>query len=254
MYVCQLTFTCLDDIDLNTAQSCISALLDAYRYNGQIIGREFPITLTNDKFLVTFVCPEKDSLAVKYNNEEVNMKLQSLDVFDLSQPEFELMGLECQSDFSDICQQPKALILYSTFVQSCSPVRCFEHFSPVPLYKLPEQVRFDLLKWQETHGACDQIQMNELSQAETAVVEQISDPKSQLMVQGKSIAEKIQRQIGFPVYRYIYRVGGESLEQEQSRQCPSCGGDWKLESPMFELFDFKCDNCLLVSNISWDWQ
>ena len=254
MYVCQLTFTCLDDIDLNTAQSCISALLDAYRYNGQIIGREFPITLTNDKFLVTFVCPEKDSLAVKYNNEEVNIKLQSLDVFDLSQPEFELLGLECQSDFSDICQQPKALILYSTFVQSCSPVRCFEHFSPVPLYKLPEQVRFDLIKWQETHGACDQIQMNELSQAETAVVEQISDPKSQLMTQGKSIAEKIQQQTGIPVYRYVYRVGGESLEQEQNRQCPSCGGDWKLKSPMFELFDFKCDNCQLLSNISWDWQ
>ncbi len=254
MYVCNLTFDCLDDIDINTAQSCISALLDAYRYNGQIIGREFPITLTNEQFVVTFVCPEKDSLSTENNNDEVSMKLESLAVFDLSLPRFELLGLECQSDFSDMCQQPKSLILYSTFVQSCSPIRCFEHFSPVPLYKLPQSVRFDLVKWQETQGACDQIQMNELSQIEPEVVEQISGIESQLMRQGKEVANKIKAEQGVPVYLYLYRVGGESLEQEQNRKCPSCDGDWRLNSPLFNLFDFKCDQCLLVSNISWDWQ
>ena len=254
MYVCQLIFTCLDDIDLNTAQSCISSLLDAYRYNGQIIGREFPITLDNSQFTVTCVCPEEDSLAEGNNNESVKMKLQSLPVFDLSLPVIQLKGLECQSDFSDLCTQPKGLVLYSTFVQSCSPVRCFDHFSPVPLYKLPEGVRYDLIKWQETQGACDQIQMNELNQIEPQAVAQISLHTSQLMQQGRAIAEQITKHTQIPVYLYLYRVGGEHLEQEQNRVCPSCGGDWRLPKAKFDLFDYQCDKCLLVSNISWDWQ
>ena len=254
MYVCCLTFDCFDDIDINTAQSCISALLDAYRYNGQVIGREFPITLTNSQFKVTLVCPEKDALAEKNNNQEVQMKLDALAVFDLSLPQVELLGLECQSDFSDMCLQPEALVLYSTFVQSCSPVRCLEHFSPVPIYKLPEEVRFDLVKWQESHAACDQIQMNELTSVEQSVVEQVSLPESQLMQQGREIANRITASLGIPVYIYLYRVGGKSLEDENKRTCPSCGSGWLLTEPMFELFDFKCDHCHLVSNISWDWQ
>jgi predicted nucleic acid-binding Zn ribbon protein len=65
MYVCQLSLECELDIELDEAQQAISMLLDQYRYNGQIIGREFPLTLVDDKFEITFVCPEQDSFAVK---------------------------------------------------------------------------------------------------------------------------------------------------------------------------------------------
>lgn len=254
MYVCQLKFDCLDDVDISTAQQCISALLDAYRYNGQIIGREFPITLAQQQFTVTFVCPEKDALAIKNNNQEVDMKLGSLSTFDLSVPEFQLTGLESQSDFVDLCAEPKQMVLYSTFVQSCSPVRCLEHFSPIPLYKLPEATRHALIKWQESYGACDQIQMNELTEVEFAAVNQLSNPDSELMKRGRTLANEVSEQSKAQVYLYLYRVGGESLEQEKQRKCPSCGGEWLMPSPMFDLFNFKCDSCLLVSNISWDWQ
>lgn len=182
------------------------------------------------------------------------MKLDSLMAFDLSLPQIELMGLECQSDFSDICPTPKALVLYSTFVQSCSPIRCLEHFSPVPLYKLPESMRYNLIKWQESQAACDQLQMNELTQVESRVVEQLASPDSQLMAQGRDIVNELTAETGIPVYLYLYRVGGESLALEQKRTCPSCGGEWSLSEPIFDLFDFKCDQCRLVSNISWDWQ
>ncbi|HIP76018.1 MAG TPA: hypothetical protein EYH12_02510, partial [Psychromonas hadalis] len=55
-------------------------------------------------------------------------------------------------------------------------------------------------------------------------------------------------------YYYLYRVAGTSLESEQQRKCPSCGGEWRLEKPLFDIFDFKCDQCQLVSNISWDFK
>lgn len=254
MYVCQLSFECELDVELDEAQQAISMLLDQYRYNGQIIGREFPLILVEDKFEIIFVCPEQDSLAVKNNNQQVIKGYERLKTMGLSTPKFTLKGLECQSDFSDNCHPPKALILYSTYVQSCSPIRCVEHFAPVPLYKMPESVRKPLIKWQESQAACDQLQMNQLTEIEPFVIEQLSQLNSELLQTGNAIAKTIQQQLNIPVYQYLYRVGGEGLEPEQQRRCQSCDGDWRLEQALHGLFDFKCDKCLLVSNVSWDWQ
>ena len=254
MYVCQLSFECVADVELNVAQTAICQLLEAYRYNGQIIGREFPIVLNGHCFEVILVCPEQDSLAAKNNNDQVNIELQRLNRSGLSLPSLELMGLECQSDFTDVCTDTVPLIIYSTFVQSCSPVRCFEHFSPVPLYKLPESVRKPLIKWQESQAACDQLQMNALDEMEAGSVAQLSELDSTLSKQGMRLAREIQDATAKPVYYYLYRVGGSSLEAESNRVCPGCGGGWRLEQPLHNLFDFKCDPCGLVSNLSWDWQ
>lgn len=254
MYVCQLRFNCLVDIEISQAQAAISKLLDEYRYNGQIIGREFPIILVDGHFDVLFVCPEQDSVAVKYNTDLVTEAFENIAKCGLSLPEFKLMGLESQSDFADQCDNPSPLVLYSTFVQSCSPIRCLEHFSPVPLYKLPEAVRYQLIKWQESQAACDQLQMNELKAIEPNVVQQLGDPDSELMVKGKVLCDTVEQLTQVPVYRYLYRVGGESYETEKTRLCPSCNGEWRLDEPLHDLFDFKCDDCQLVSNISWDWQ
>lgn len=254
MYVCQLTFQCQQELALDTAQQAIGRLLEEYRYNGQIIGREFPVIWMGDHFEVVFVCPEQDSLAQQYTNEKVDEAFEALLALGLSVPSFEVKGLESQSDFVDVCETPNAYVLYSTFVQSCSPIRCFDHFAPVPIYKVPAKIRKSLVKWQESYAACDQLQMNEMTEVESHVVAQLSEPNSQLMLKGRELADEIQTATDAPVYLYIYRVGGESLESEKKRKCPSCGGDWVLSEALFGLFDFRCDNCQLLSNISWDWQ
>ena len=254
MYVCQLNFDCLQDVELEPAQLAITALLDEYRYNGQILGREFPVILKDGRFQVVLVCPEQDSLAPANNKESVNQAFQAVAEAGLGQPSVELLGLECQSDFTDTCRQPSGYIVYSTFVQSCSPVRCLEHFSPLPLYKLPESLRKPLIKWQESQAACDQLQMNELKEIEPQANIQLSSSISELTMTGRVLAEQIKNALDVSVYYYLYRVGGESLEAEQQRGCPGCGQDWSLKTPLHDLFDFKCDTCGLVSNISWDWQ
>ena len=254
MYLCQLSFDCLIDVEIDEVQPLISALLDEYRYNGQIIGREFPLLINEGRFEALMVCPEQDSLAVQFNNEKVTQSYQAIVDAGLALPEFALKGLECQSDFSDICDQPGAYVLYSTYVQSCSPIRCMDHFSPVPLYKLPESCRKPLIKWQESQAGCDQLQMNELIAMESAAVRQLSNHDSELMAKGRQAIDIITAKTHIPVYLYLYRVGGESRELELKRKCPGCNSEWLLEQPMFGLFDFKCDVCQLVSNLSWDWQ
>lgn len=254
MVVCQLRFVCQQELSLETVQNAISQLFEEYRYNGQILGREFGLSLTNDAFVCRLVCPEETSLQSANDSEEVKDAKQALAALQVDGPIVEVIGLESQSDFSDMCEQPRGYVLYSTFVQSCSPVRCSEHFMPVPLYKLPAEVRYDLIKWQENQAACDQLQMNALGSLESQMVSQLSDPHSDLNQQGRRLANAIEHTTEKPVYQYLYRVGGESKQKELERKCPSCGGDWSLQAPLFELFDFKCDACRLVSNLSWDFQ
>ena len=254
MYVGQLTIECLQDLEISQAQQAITELLEQYRYNGQIIGREFPLIFNGEYFSVIFVTPEQTSLDSVYNNQAVNNALADINQLGLSVLKFEVLGLESQSDFTDVCEPPTALILYTTFVQSCSPVRCAEHFSPVALHKLPENVRKPLVKWQESYAAYDQLQMNEMVETEQQTVFQLSNHNSELMQQGLVLANQISDTLNITVYRYLYRVGGESLEAEQERTCPNCKADWQQPTLLHGLFDFKCDDCLLVSNISWDWQ
>lgn len=116
MYVCQLRFNCVADVELSVAQTAISKLLDEYRYNGQIIGREFPVILVDGYFEVLFVCPEQDSVAVKYNTQQVTAAFEAVTKCGLSLPEFKLLGLESQSDFVDTCISPSPLVLYLSLI------------------------------------------------------------------------------------------------------------------------------------------
>lgn len=254
MYVAKLIIECHDDVELNVAQPLITQLLDEYRYNGQIIGREFPLILDQHQFCIDIVCPSEDSLAAEHNTGLINQLIERLNNHGLRISELQWQGIECQSDFTDNCSPSDGYIIYSTFVQSCSPIRCLSHFAPVPLFELPEQVRKPLIKWQENQAACDQLQMNQCGTLENKMVFQLSELDSDLTQQGRLIANQIKQATGKPVYYYLYRVTDNSLEEERRRVCPSCQSPWLLTEPMFELFDFCCQKCGLVSNISWQSQ
>ena len=101
--------------------------------------------------------------------------------------------------------------------------------------------------------ACDQLQMNG-SIAEHAVLHEISEVGSRLQRRGSDLARRLEGLCGIPTYYYLYRVGGLSAAGEKARPCPSCGGEWALAAPLHEIFDFKCDPCRLVSNLSWDFK
>lgn len=85
-------------------------------------------------------------------------------------------------------------------------------------------------------------------------MDEISNLDSDLSRRGKDIAKRVTCLTKKPVYYYLYRVGGTDKASELARKCPSCNSDWKLPESWFGLFDFKCEPCGLVSNISWDFQ
>lgn len=125
------------------------------------------------------------------------------------------------------------MLLYTSFLHSCSPLRCGDHFAPIPLYRLPAVANGDhkqIIKWQEDWEACDQLQMNG-SIAEHAALHEIGEVGSRLHRRGSDLARRLELLSGIPTYYYLYRVGGLSAAEERARPCPGCGGPWALAAP-----------------------
>ncbi len=255
MILVKLTFECFQDTTITAAEQAISGVMTELKYNGQIIGQEFPTLLKDGYFVTQVLCPEEDSLAHTNHNKAVKTAISALSNAGILQPKITILGQEIHSDTTDPCQQPSWQILYTSYIQTCSALRCGEHFSPIALYKLPALANGSykqLINWQQDWQACDQLQMNGRS-AEFAALEQISELNSSLAQRGMALRKKIEQYSNVATYYYLYRVGGENAKSEQTRNCPSCGGDWALEQPLHQVIDFKCDNCRIVSNISWDY-
>ena len=257
MIVTKLSFECFDNTTLSLVEPAINDLLDALRDNGQILGREFPIVLGDGVFTARVVCPEKNSLLPRFNSVQVNAKLQQLAEAYLLSPKYKILGRDINSEQSAENVTPSWQVLYTTYVHTCSPLRCGDTLMPIPLYHLPPTYNGShkaIIKWQTEWQACDEIQMAGSLNAEFAALDEIQQVDSRLFQKGLALRKRIEEQTSVPTYYYQYRVGGESLESESARRCPLCQADWQLETPLHDLFHFKCDNCRLVSNLSWDFQ
>ncbi|MEO2280891.1 Zn-ribbon-containing protein [Pseudoalteromonas pernae] len=257
MFVADLTFDCYQDTQLDTAEQAINQMVVALRANGQIIGDEFPTVLKDGYFLTRIMCPEEDSLHPLNHSPFVKFAINKLNEAGLLAPKVKIVGQDIHANSADNCHEPSSYILYTTYLHTCSPLYCGDDFLPVPLYRIPAIANGDyktLIKWQEDWQACDQLQINGATKAEFAALDELCLLDSSLTRRGLDLSKRIRFLTKKPVYYYLYRVGGESLAQEKLRPCPSCGGDWLLDEPWFGLFDFKCDACELVSNISWDHQ
>ena len=259
MYLIETFFklTALEN-DIGEQSRLLNAVIDQWRYNGQIIGREIPLYLaekTNTQgFAMRVICPEQDSLSMQNNNVEVNHTLQQAQKCGLIFEGFQVIADDLNSDQTADNLHPEWLVLYTTHLQSCSPIHSGDNFAPIPLYKsLKNQPHLsqDVIKWQENWQTCDQLQMNG-SVLEQQALHEISHHQSALSKHGRYLVQEIEKLSGVPTYYYLYRAGGTSLEEEQHRYCPQCGGDWRLEEAIFDVFYFKCDQCRLVSNLSWN--
>lgn len=255
MYVVELEFECFDNTTISAVDKAINGLMEALRFNGQILGREFPVVMGEGVFYVRLVCPEQDSLHPDNHSDFVNYCLNKLSEASLLTPKVRLLGRDINSEQVAEEQTPDWQVLYTTYVHTCSPLRSGESLLPIPLYRNPATLNGDhksVIKWQTEWQACDEIQMGGACKAEHAALREITDVSSDLFRRGWDLRGRIEYLTGIPTYYYQYRVGGISLADEKQRKCPKCGGEWRLDKPLHDIFYFKCDNCRIVSNISWD--
>jgi predicted nucleic acid-binding Zn ribbon protein len=258
VFVVELQFECFDNTTLSQVDTAINSLMDTLRYNGQVLGREFPVVIDDGIFRVRVVCPEKESLHSRYNSPQVNQCYEQLTRACLLTPKIKILGVDLNSDSVAESFSPSWQVLYTTYVHSCSPLRSGDTLLPIPLYQTGATTDDDykaIIKWQTEWQAFDEIQMAIKSPtAVSMALAEIGDVDSELFVRGRGLCRHIETITEVPTYYYQYRVGGESKAAELARRCPSCGGEWRVPEALHGLFHFKCDRCRIVSNMSWNFQ
>jgi len=256
MYVVELNFECFDNTTFSLVEHAINGFMEALRYNGQVLGREFPVVVGEGTFFVRAVCPEKESLHPSYYSDYVNVCLERLTQASVLAPRVKILGRDLNSEQTAKESTPSWQILYTTYVHTCSPLRDGETLMPIPLYRNFPTFNGDhkaIIKWQTEWQACDELQMAGGCKAEHAALNEISNVDSDLFRRGWDLRGRIEHLTNIPTYYYQYQVGGRSLQEQQDRRCPCCGGNWILDKPLHDIFYFKCDSCRIMSNLSWDY-
>lgn len=233
----------------------IELLLGALRMDGQILGREHLLISTGKEFRAFLLIPEGTALDRNRANVYVIKWLSKL--VDLNvEYSWKILGSEPNSNHICNCLEPKSYILYTTYVSLETPILCGNCFGNVPLYRLPTTSNdeySDILAWESDYKACDTLQMN-CSTGERFGSFQVSRHESSLAKRGRVICDRLTASSGVPVYYYLLKSSGRSIKSERKRKCPACNNEWLLQEPLHGLFDFKCDNCRLLSNIAWSVQ
>ena len=134
MYLIEAFFSLqTDQFSLEKQSHCVNQIIEQWRYNGQIIGREIPQFVAEQEnqtgLAVRVTCPEQTSLLAEFNNSSVDEAIQAksavyfLRVFRLWQ-KISIQKLQRQNRRLGKCSTPpicnlarryKAVILYSRF-------------------------------------------------------------------------------------------------------------------------------------------
>ena len=72
---------------------------------------------------------------------------------------------------------------------------------------------------------------------------------SELSKQGIEICKKIEKLTTVPTYYYLHNYD-KYKNDNKKRCCPKCGEKWNVKKKENYRFDFKCDNCRIVSFLS----
>jgi predicted nucleic acid-binding Zn ribbon protein len=252
MYMTELQFHLKENKESQQVEHAIYSLLSALRNNGQIIGAEFSVAknvLTYHSFVMI---PELNSLDKSICNKHVELGFSNLEKLGTTFTH-KIIGEEVCSDPVCKCSSPGSYILYTRYLLMNSPLRCGDCFGVIPLYKIPptdDDEYKDIIWWQGEYLSFDSIQLS-CGFGERYGKRQISRYDSRLSKQGLDICSNISELTGRKTYYYLYRDTSYRRGVEMKRKCPCCGGEWILDKPLHDLFDFCCNKCGLLSNISW---
>ncbi|MCT2562494.1 Zn-ribbon-containing protein [Chryseobacterium herbae] len=227
-------------------------LMSFYRGNGQTQGRIESQYINKNKIVALPFTLEKKSLDKKNNNTYVTRQIEKIETLSKSSISIKTVGKTLE-DYKGGCQCKKSdfFILITTYISIDSPITCGNCNQSVPLYKLPKYRDFGympILNWETNYQSCDRLQMN-CEVGERWSLNQMQELNSQLSKQGIEICEKLQELTKIPTFYFLYNYRKYKSDQS-NRPCPGCGKTWNLKTPHDYFYDFKCEDCKIISTLS----
>ena len=255
MYSFELNFfpnPVLQDDGARGFDNIFYGFIGALRRNGQIVGEldniveQHDLEDGNKRIQLRCIAPEQDSLDAKYHSVYARAEFVTLLEMSTQPPQYRLVAEIFDKRKCCSCDAPSFYILFTTHLATASsPVDCGDCKLPVPLYRLPfvfdEQEHYAILSWQATYQACDTLYMQS-GAGERFGLRQMTRLDSGLSLSGREICAAMASKKGRPFYYYLMQ------NKTEKELCPDCGGEWKLETASHEFYQFRCNNCFLLSN------
>lgn len=147
------------------------------------------------------------------------------------------------------------LYLHANMLDWAPPVRRGDNGEPIPSYLLPvtDLNRDHLYSWARSYQDHERVWIAS-GTLEIPAYRELANPGSRLPQEGLSLCRAIEKATDIPMYYYMKRYWGRR-QGEESRKCPGCGRRWATglqgaeDRDLWE-FDFRCDDCRLVSHVA----
>jgi predicted nucleic acid-binding Zn ribbon protein len=256
LYLAEVVFRLNHSADQNQVRDLVERFACACRKNGQVLGPHFPIVQKKTTINLFLSLPERTSLATSHHNRWIRSVLKKIKAAGTSGPILMSRGKDLSGSSACNCRRHSTYILFTTYLERQSPLRCGNCFLPVPLYRIMpwrDHEFSDVLSWESNYRSCDR-QYIDSGTCERFGLRQTTNLQSALSKDGRNLCSQIEKRNRKPVYYFLHHPSGRSYRKELTRRCPSCGQEWRLKATWHDLFDFRCDRCRLVSNIAWDFQ
>jgi predicted nucleic acid-binding Zn ribbon protein len=247
----QISIRYTKKVDEEMLFGLFDGLHSALRENGQVNGRERRIYAHKGKMHTIFFTVTKSALSSKYHSQDVIDFIEKIEKLCKEPLETKYNGrYEDEKDSICKCKKEKRKYLVLYYFNDSSPVICSSCDKAIPIYTLPKihhSVNYwELVGWLNNYNACVILDVN-CSVGERWAIKQQCDYKSELSKEGRAVAAKIAEVTGTPTYYFLPNFSKTPPKKDQTRPCPSCGGDWHLDAPIHGYFRHRCDKCLLMS-------
>lgn len=252
MYIQEITININSTIAKDEITDEFGLLMSFYRGSGQTQGRVESQYINKSKIVCLPFTLEKNALDEIYNNYYVNKQRTKIEQLCNSKLTFETVGKTYDS-YTGPCNCTKSdfYILHTNYKTIDSPITCGTCNKSIPLYRLPHYYDYGykpILSWETNYISCDRLQMN-CEVGERWALNQMQNLSSPLTKQGLEICRKIEALTQVPTYYYLHNYK-KIKNAPSTRPCPSCSKKWNLKNQLHNYYDYKCDNCKIVSIIS----
>lgn len=228
------------------AEKCVS-----YAYTlgkrGQILQRHHIAILRENTVTITVLCPEKEALDSKNNDDFVSKQLQELQKSGTVNYVFK--GID-ETEYHNY-QIPKKSDFYVLYFGRSSPLVCGETFNGIPFYKHNFSISFieEILSWNRNYKSLFNLWLQ--GDYENFAEEELQNVHSKINKRGREICKEIELQTGISTYYFLFNNRSLTLAEDLARKCPITKEEWSLPNTTSEDFiAFKCTESRLVSELS----
>lgn len=211
MFVAEIIFKSQNEKTTQEQQEEVDTFLGILRIDGRVLGDELLTIRENTTFKAFVEIPAKDAFKKLYKNQYLKRQLLKLKKSGLEKPVLNILGEETSSSNSCVCKSSSAYILFTHYISIQSPLKCFDCFSPIPLYRIPRFESGDynpIISWQSDYKACDRLQMNCMT-GERFAMNQMGNLDSSLSKRGVKICNEIKVLTKKYCYYYLYKHNGK---------------------------------------------